>query len=141
MRFQVMRIGYETLGAEVPLNGEEVLALYLTPGAVPLDGIKIKVIDEDDLARRASSGQGRSIVGPVEMEQLRERHVTLGHILSARHPPGSRYVPPSRPGAKGCMRLTQESLSLMVTQGNACSAVVVDPRGIRAAMHPRWKHG
>ena len=123
---QVMRIGYETLAAEVPLNGEEVLALYLTPGPVPLEGIQITVIDGDDLAWRASSAQGRSIVGPVEMEQLRERYISLGHVLTARHLPGSRYIPPQKPGAKGCLRLTQESLSLMVTQANACAAVVVD---------------
>lgn len=123
---QVMRIGYETLGAEVPLNGEEILALYLTPGVVPLDGIEIRVIGEEDLAWRASTALGQSIVGPLEMEQLRERHISLGHILQVRHLPGSRYIPPSRPGAKGCLRLTQESLSLMTTQVNPCSAVIVD---------------
>ena len=123
---QVMRIGYETLGAEVPLNGEEVLALYLTPGVVPLDGIEIRVIDGDDLAWRTSAAPGQSVVGPVEMEQLRDRYISLGHILSVRHLPGSRYIPPSRPGAKGCMRLTQESLSLMTTGANPCAAVVVD---------------
>ncbi len=123
---QVMRIGYETLAAEVPLNGEEVLALYLAPGAVPLDGIEIKVIGGDDLAWRTSAAPGQSVIGPVEMEQLRERHMTLGNILHVRHLPGSRYVPPSRPGAKGCLRLTQESLSLLATQGNPCAAVVVD---------------
>ena len=123
---QVMRIGYETLGAEVPLNGEEILGLHLTPGPVPLDGIKIKVIGEDELAWRASTALGQSIIGPIEMEQLRERHISLGHILQVRHLPGSRYVPPSRPGARGCLRLTQESLSLMTTEVNPCSAVIVD---------------
>ncbi len=123
---QVMRIGYETLGAEVPLNGEEILALYVTPGAIPLDGIEIRVIGAEDLAWRASANPGQSVVGPIEMEQLRERHISLGHILQVRHLPGSRYIPPSRPGAKGCLRLTQESLSLMTTQVNPCSAVVVD---------------
>ena len=123
---QVMRIGYETLAAEVPLNGEEVLALYLAPGAVPLDGIEITVIGEDDLAWRTSAAPGQSVVGPVEMERLRDRYISLGNILQVRHLPGSRYVPPSRPGAKGCLRLTQESLSLLATRENPCSAVVVD---------------
>ena len=123
---QVMRIGYETLVAEVPLNGAELLTVYLTPGPVSLDGIEIKVIDEDDLEWRASSAIGQSVIGPVEMEQLRERYVSLGHVLSVRRLPGSTYVPPSRPGAKGCLRLTQESLSILTTQTNPCAAVVVD---------------
>ena len=123
---QVMRIGYETLVAEAPLNGEELLTVYLTPGPVSLEGIEIKVTDEDDLEWRASSALGQSVIGPLEMERLRERHVSLSDVLRVRHLPGSTYVPPSRPGAKGCLRLTQESLSLLTTQANPCSAVVVD---------------
>lgn len=123
---QVMRIGYETLAAEVPLLEGETLALHLTPGPVPLEGIEIRVTDEDDLAWRQSGEMSLSVIGPVEMETLRERYMSVGHILTSRRLPGSRYIPPQRVGGRGCLRLTQESLSLMVTETSACSAVVVD---------------
>lgn len=123
---QVMRIGYQTLGAAVPLIEGETLALHLTPGPVPLEGIEIRVTDEDDLEWRQASTMTLAVVGPVEMETLRERYVTLGHILTSRHLPGSRYIPPRSVGGKGCLRMTQESLSLMTTETNPCAAVVID---------------
>lgn len=123
---QVMRIGYETLGAEVPLLQGETLAVHLTPGAVPLEGIEIRVTDENDLDWRQASTMTLSVIGPVEMETLRERYISLGHVLTSRHLPGSRYAPPKNVGGKGCLRLTQESLSLMTVGTNPCAAVVVD---------------
>lgn len=123
---QVMRIGYETLGAEVPLIEGETLVVHLSPGAVPLEGIEIRVTDEDDLDWRQSSAMTLGVIGPVEMETLRERYISLGHILTSRNLPGSRYIPPRSVGGMGCLRLTQESLSLMTTETNPCAAVVVD---------------
>ena len=98
---QVMRIGYETLVAEAPLNGEELLTVYLTPGPVSLEGIEIKVTDEDDLEWRASSALGQSVIGPLEMERLRERHMSLSDVLRVRHLPGSTYVPAVQAGCQG----------------------------------------
>lgn len=118
---QVLRLGYETLTAEVPVDGGEVLALYLTPGPISLEGIEIEVTDREDIAWRAAGTSMRGLIGPVEMEDLRQRYFNLGDVLRTRHLPRTRFLPGRFPGDTGCLMVTSLSLS-----GRSCAAVVVD---------------
>ena len=100
---QVHRLGYDPLEAEVPLNGQEVLALYLTPGPVSLEGIEVRVMSDADVERRAMGISTRSIIGPLEMEELRERYFSLDQILLGRHFPRARFRPGRGLGDPGCL--------------------------------------
>ena len=118
---QVLRLGYETLNAEVPVDGGEVLALYLTPGPISLEGIEVEVTDREDVAWRAAGTSMRGLIGPVEMEDLRERYFNLGDILRTRNLPRARFEPGRVPGDTGCLMVTALALG-----GRSCAAVVVD---------------
>ena len=118
---QVLRLGYETLNAEVPVDGGEVLALYLTPGPISLEGIEVEVTDREDVAWRAAGTSMRGLIGPVEMEDLRERYFNLGDVLRTRNLPRARFEPGRVPGDTGCLMVTSLALG-----GRSCAAVVVD---------------
>ncbi len=118
---QVHRVGYETLAAEVPLNGQEVLGLYLTPGPVSLEGIEVTVTSEADMERRAMGISTRSIIGPLEMEELRERYFSLDQIFLGRYFPRARFRPGRGLGDPGCLMV-----STLTFSGRRCAAVVVD---------------
>ena len=118
---RVMRLGYETLEAEVPINGREVLALHLTPGPVPIEGIDVEVIGREDIANRAMGISSRGIIGPVEMDELRQRYFSLDQVLSSRYMPRARFRHGREPGDPGCLMVTNLSL-----RGRNCAAIVVD---------------
>lgn len=118
---QVHRLGYETLAAEVPLNGQEVLGLYLTPGPVSLEGIEVTVTSEADMERRAMGISTRSIIGPLEMEELRERYFSLDQVFLGRYFPRARFRPGRGLGDPGCL-----TVSTLTFSGRSCAAVVVD---------------
>lgn len=111
------RIGYETFDGSFVVDGDESLAVLMIPGAIPLDGIEVKVRSREDLEWRAS-GTRLSVIGPVEMEELSERYFSLGDLLASRVMSGARYVRGTG-GRPGCMR----SLRGVRTR---CSAVVLD---------------
>lgn len=118
---RVMRLGYESLEAEVPINGREVLALYITPGPVPLDGIEVEVTSREDIERRTMGISSRSVIGPLEMDDLRERYFSLDQILMGRNVPRARFRPGRGLGDPGCLMVTALRFS-----GRSCAAVVVD---------------
>lgn len=118
---RVMRLGYETLDAEVPISGREVLALYLTPGPVSIEGIEVEVIGREDIANRAIGISTRGTIGPVEMDDLRKRYFSLDQVLTSRYMPRARFRQGREPGDPGCLMVTNLSL-----QGRSCAAVVVD---------------
>lgn len=118
---RVMRLGYETLEAEVPINGREVLALHLTPGPVSIEGIEVEVIGREDIANRAMGISSRGTIGPVEMDELRQRYFSLDQVLTSRYMPRARFRHGREPGDPGCLMVTNLSL-----RGRNCAAVVVD---------------
>ncbi len=120
-QIQVLRLGYQPLEAEVPLNGKEVLGLYLTPGPVSLEGIEVRVTSDADVERRAMGISTRSIIGPLEMEDLRERYFSLDQVLLGRYFLRARFRPGREPGDPGCLVVSALALS-----GRSCAAVVVD---------------
>ena len=137
---RVLRLGYEKFEAYVPVNGEEVLALYLTPGPIPLEGIEVTVVGLEDLEWRTAGTSDQGFIGPGEFEELRDRYHSLDHVLRARKLPRARYLPPVQPGGapppptepgvpappsdtNGCVRLTHLSLG---TQRPPCAMVVLD---------------
>lgn len=111
------RIGYETFDGSFVVDGDESVAVLMIPGAIPLDGIEVKVRSREDLEWRAS-GTRLSVIGPVEMEELSERYFSLGDLLASRVLSGARFVRGTG-GRPGCMR----SLRGVRTR---CSAVVLD---------------
>ena len=123
---RVFRLGYEEFVAEVPVSGEEILALYLTPGPIPLEGIEVVVLGDSELDWRPVGRSRRAFIGPGEIEDLRDMYQSLDHILRVRRLPQVRYIPPVQPGgtgspdSNGCLRL--------VTQlgTNLCAMVVMD---------------
>ncbi len=118
---RVMRLGYQELEAVVPINGLEVLAFHLAPGPVALDGIEVRVRDREDVDRRAMGISQRSIIGPLEMEELRKRYFSLDQVLTSRYLPRSRFRMGREPGDPGCLMVSQLAL-----RGRRCAAVVVD---------------
>ena len=108
---RVIRLGYARLDAEVPINGQEVLALYLTPGPLALRGIEVKVIRRDDLDWKTIGTSSRALITPGEMADLRKRYFSLGQVLRTRNLPRARYHPPLRPGEMGCVKLVNRSFS------------------------------
>ena len=138
---RVTRLGYARLHEEIPISGGEVLALYLTPGPVPLKGIEIEVIKRDEYDLRAVGTASHGLIGPAEMEDLRLRYMSLHEVLRTRPLPRVRYPPPKIPGETGCLRPTAGSLSSpatlaggptrsgrLATRSNqhGCAAVVLD---------------
>ena len=137
---RVIRVGYDEFEAYVPVNGEEVLALYLTPGPIPLPGIEVKVVGLENLEWRSAGTSEQAFIGPGELEELRDRYHSLDHVLRVRRLPRARYVPPVQPGGlpppptepgqptrpsdtNGCLRLA--ALSLATTR-RPCAMVVLD---------------
>lgn len=128
---RVFRLGYEEFQADVPINGVEVLALYLTPGPIPLEGIEVKVVGLGDLDWRPVGTSRQAFVGPGEIEDLRDTYPSLDHILRVRRLPQVRYIPPVQPGgipgdptSNGCLRLVTQS------GRKVCAMVVMDGTAI-----------
>lgn len=137
---RVLRLGYEKFEAYVPVGGEEVLALYLTPGPIPLEGIEVKVVGLEDLEWRSAGTSDQGFISPGEFEELRDRYHNLDHVLRVRKLPRARYIPPVQPGGapppptdpgvpappsdtNGCLRLTHLSLA---TERPPCAMIVLD---------------
>ena len=124
---RVVRLGYEELAADVPVNPGEVLALYLTPGPIPLEGIEVEVVGHNELDWRRMGTSRRAFIGPGEIEDLRDTYLSLDHVLRIRSLPRVRYKPPVQPGGvrdrpdlNGCLRLVTQ-------QGTrACAMIVMD---------------
>ena len=109
---RVFRLGYEEFEVEVTVNGAEVLALHLTPGPIPLEGIEVEVVRQSELDWRTVGTSRRAFIGPGEIEDLRGTYLSLDHILRVRRLPRVRYIPPVQPGgipgdaeSNGCLRL------------------------------------
>lgn len=124
---RVFRLGYEEFGADVPVNRREVLALYLTPGPISLQGIEVEVVGLPELDWRPVGTSRRAFIGPGEIEDLRDTYQSLDHILRVRRLPQVRYIPPVQPGgipgddtSNGCLRLVTQS------GRNVCALVVMD---------------
>lgn len=136
---RVLRLGYEKFEAHVPISGAEVLALYLTPGPIPLEGIEVTVVGLEDLEWRSAGTSARAFIGPGELEELRDTYQSLNHVLRVRKLPRARYIPPVQPGGRpalttpgepappndtnGCLRLTGLALG---TTRRPCAMVVLD---------------
>ena len=108
---RVLRLGYQTLEEGVSIEGEEVLTVHLTPGPVPLREIEIEVIRRDEFDLRAVGIASHGLIGPAEMEDLRQRYMSLHQVLRTRPLPRARYHPPMIPGQTGCLRPTSGSFS------------------------------
>lgn len=125
---RVVRLGYEELKADVPVNGLEVLGLYLTPRGIPLKGIEVEVVGLSDLDWRPQGTSQRAFIGPGEVEDLRDTYLSLDHILRVRKLPRVRYIPPIQPGgiprrpedSNGCLRV----VSKLGTR--SCAMIVID---------------
>ena len=124
---RVFRLGYREFEADIPVNGAEVVALYLTPGPIPLEGIAVEVVGLSELDWRPVGTSRQAFIGPGEIEDLRGTYQNLDYILRVRRLPQVRYIPPVQPGGRpgdptsnGCLRL--------VTQlgRDVCAMVVVD---------------
>ena len=132
---RVFRLGYDEFEADVTVNSGEILALYLTPGPISLQGIEVEVVGLSELDWRPVGTSRRAFIGPGEIEDLRDTYLSLDHILRVRRLPQARYIPPVQPGgtgrsdSNGCLRL--------VTQlgTNSCAMVVMDgiPHGEKTA--------
>jgi len=119
---RVFRVGYATVEARTPIDGQEVLVIRMDPGPIPLEGIEVRIRGRDELERRAA-GSPVGIIGPVEMERLSQRYLTMDQVLAGRFMAGARFRPSRGFGDPGC---------LVVSGGRAggrpgsCVAVVVD---------------
>ncbi len=124
---RVFRLGYDEFEADVPVNGAEVLALHITPGPIPLEGIEVEVMGLTELDWRPIGTSRRAFIGPGEIEDLRDTYLSLDHILRVRRLPRVRYIPPVQPGGvrdrsdlNGCLRLvTQQGTT-------SCAMIVLD---------------
>ena len=119
---RVFRLGYDEFEADVPVNGGEVLALHLTPGPIPLEGIEVEVVGLDELDWRTVGTSRQAFIGPGEIEDLRDTYQSLDHILQVRRLPQVRYIPPKAgdPTSTGCLRLVTQS------GRRVCAMVVMD---------------
>lgn len=115
---KVHRIGYESLDAEVIMNGLEVLVVRLDPGPIVLEGIEVEVMSSEDLEWR-SAGTRLGVIGPVEMEELAAVHLSLEQVLTRRVLSGVRFDHPNSFGGSGCLRPVGRA-------ANQCVAVVLD---------------
>ena len=116
-----MRLGYRTFTAELAINGRDVLAFHLDPGPIPLEGIEVRVVGREDLSARALGISSRSVIGPVEMEDLRRRYFSLDQILTSRYLPRARFRISQEPGRPGCLMVSR-----LTIRGRSCAALVVD---------------
>lgn len=124
---RVFRLGYEEFEAAVPINGVEVLALYLTPGPISLAGIEVEVVGLSELDWRPVGTSRQSFIGPGEIEDLRDTYHSLDYILRVRKLPQARYFPPVQPGGKprdptsnGCVKRVTKLAA------GRCAMVVLD---------------
>ncbi len=119
---RVFRLGYDEFEADVPVNGAEVFALYLTPGPIPLEGIEVEVVGLAELDWRPVGISRQAFIGPGEIEDLRDTYHSLDHILQVRRLPQVRYIPPKAddPTSTGCLRLVTQS------GRRVCAMVVMD---------------
>ena len=132
---RVIRLGYEAFEADVPVNGVEVLALYLTPGPIPLEGIEVEVVGLDELDWRPVGTSRQAFIGPGEIEDLRDTYQSLDQVLRVRRLPQVRYIPPVQPGgtgppdSNGCLRLVTPVGDKLVRDD--CSGRRADRRKVR----------
>lgn len=131
---RTVRIGYETLEADVPLLPNEMLVVHLTQGAIPLEGIEVTVIGPDELAWRTAGAQV-GLIGPIEMTELSKRYLTLEQVFNGRRLSGARYIFSRRLGQPGCLRSSRGLDRLRPARppsrgampgSSDCAAVVVD---------------
>ena len=101
---RVFRVGYATVEARTPIDGQEVLVIRMDPGPIPLEGIEVRVRSRDELERRAA-GSPVGIIGPVEMERLSQRYLTMAKSL----PGGSWRAPVSGPQEASATRVASSS--------------------------------
>lgn len=77
---RVLRLGYERFEAHVPVSGAKVLALYLTPGPIPLEGIEVTVVGLEDLEWRSAGTSAQAFIGvPIDP-------VHAGWVLPDQYP-------------------------------------------------------
>lgn len=124
---RVFRLGYDEFEADVTVNSGEILALYLTPGPISLQGIEVEVVGLSELDWRPVGTTRQAFIGPGEIEDLRDMYQSLDHILRVRRLPQVRYIPPVQPGgnlgdhtSNGCLRLVTDS------GRRVCAMVVMD---------------
>lgn len=131
---QVIRLGYETMDATVPLIGGEMLVVRLDVGAIPLDAFEVTVIGGSELEWR-SAGSQTGLIGPVEMEELAEQYMQMDQVFASRRISGTRYVFSRALGQPGCLRSARgadtwrapsRSLPGAAPGMLDCAAVVVD---------------
>lgn len=115
---RVFRVGYATVEARTPIDGQEVLVIRMDPGPIPLEGIEVRVRGRDELERRAA-GSPVGIIGPVEMERLSQRYLTMDQVLAGRFMAGARFRPSRGFGDPGCLVVSG-------SRAGSCVAVVVD---------------
>ncbi|MXX56858.1 MAG: hypothetical protein F4106_12795 [Gemmatimonadetes bacterium] len=124
---RVFRLGYDEFEADVPVNGGEVLALHLTPGPIPLEGIEVEVVGLDELDWRTVGTSRQAFIGPGEIEDLRDTYQSLDHILQVRRLPQVRYFPPVQPGGRPGDHTSNGCLRLVTQSGRpVCAMVVMD---------------
>lgn len=119
---RVFRVGYATAAARTPIDGQEVLVIRMDPGPIPLEGIEVRVRGREELERRAS-GTPVGIIGPVEMERLSQRYLTMDQVLAGRFMAGARFRPSRGFGDPGCLAVSGGRAG---SRGGSCVAVVVD---------------
>lgn len=125
---RVFRLGYDDFQAEVPINGA-VLALHMTPGPIPLEGIEVEVVGLSELDWRPVGTTRQAFIGPGEIEDLRDMYQSLDHILQVRRLPQVRYNPPKAddPNSTGCLRLVTQ-LGKPVCSMIVMDGVPIDPK-------------
>lgn len=131
---RTIRLGYETLETNVPLLPGEMLVVYMSRGAIPLEGVTVTVIGPDELAWRTAGSQ-MGLIGPVEMEELSDRYLELSQVFASRRIAGTRYVFGRALGQPGCLRSARardthrapdRRMRGAVPGSLDCAAVVVD---------------
>ena len=124
---RVFRLGYREFEADIPVNGAEVVALYLTPGPIPLEGIEVEVVGLSELDWRPVGTSRQAFIGPGEIEDLRDTYQSLNHILRVRRLPQVRYIPPVQPGGRPGDPTSNGCLKLVTQLGrDVCAMVVMD---------------
>lgn len=121
---RVYRFGYETVEAQTPVDGQEVLVVRMDPGPIPLEGIEVRVRGRDELERRAA-GSPVAVIGPVEMEALRQRYFSMNQLLAGRLMSGARFMHSRGFGDPGCLTVSG-GRATGIGQVGRCVAVVVD---------------
>ena len=70
---------------------DEVLALYLTPTAIPLPAINVEVSSTEE-ARLLREGRPSDFIGPEEIAEIEDRTDRLLDVLRTKAPPRLRIV-------------------------------------------------